>query len=38
MNGSMKPTETNKPDYTEEIEEMDEYIARKDYWDKWVEV
>ena len=32
-------TEENKaPDYTEAVEELDEYIARKDYWDKWVEV
>ena len=30
--------EYKAPDYAEAVEELDEYIVRSGYWEKWVEV
>ena len=38
MNGTTTDTTIETSDYTEEIEELDEYIIRSDYWERVVEV
>ena len=38
MNGTTTDTTIETSDHAEQIEELDEYIVRSDYWDRYVEV